>query len=108
VIDATLGLGEALVSGQVEPDHYVVDIDGRILSVTLGSKALAIHGRAGGGTATTATDAADRQALPDSAIVELARLGRRVAQELGAPQDIEWAEVGGYLYLLQSRPITTL
>ena len=53
VIDATLGLGEALVSGQVEPDHYVVDAKaGRILQKTLGQKALAIRGVAGGGTQT--------------------------------------------------------
>ena len=53
VIDATLGLGEALVSGQVEPDHYVVDtVNGQILTKTLGAKALTIQGQAGGGTIT--------------------------------------------------------
>ncbi|MCZ7574824.1 MAG: PEP-utilizing enzyme [Ardenticatenaceae bacterium] len=109
VIDATLGLGEALVSGQVEPDHYLVAAaGGRILSKTLGAKALAIRGRSGGGTVTVAEDAAGRQALPDAAIVELARLGRRVADLFGAPQDIEWAWSAGQLFLLQSRPITSL
>lgn len=108
VIDATLGLGEALVAGQVEPDHYVVNAGGRILSKTLGTKAVAIHGQAGGGTVTTPTNAADRQALPDAAIRELAQLGRRAAEMFGVPQDVEWAGVDGRLYLLQSRPITTL
>src|SRR5262249_58256358 len=52
VVDATMGLGEALVSGQVEPDHYVVNPTGdRILSKTLGAKAVAIRGKPAGGTA---------------------------------------------------------
>jgi phosphohistidine swiveling domain-containing protein len=108
VIDATFGLGEALVSGQVDPDHYVVDAEGHILSKTLGTKALVIHGQVGGGTITTPIDAAARQALPDAAIHELAQLGRRVEAALGLPQDVEWASVDGRLYLLQSRPITSL
>ena len=109
VIEAALGLGEALVSGQVEPDRYVVEAaGGRILERTLGAKALSIRGRAGGGTVRRAEDAADHPALPDAAVGELARLGREVAGLLGAPQDVEWAWAGGTLYLLQSRPITNL
>jgi pyruvate,water dikinase len=109
VIDATLGLGEALVSGQVEPDHYVVDTEQEhILDKALGAKAFAIHGTAGGGTVAVAQDAAARQALTDEEILELARLGSRVAETFDAPQDIEWAGADGRFYLLQSRPITTL
>lgn len=111
VIDATLGLGEALVSGQVEPDQYVVDAAaGRIVAKRLGAKALAIHGQAGGGTVAIPQNAAGQQALPDAAIIELARLGKRVELEIyaGQPQDIEWAWAGGQLYLLQSRAITSL
>jgi pyruvate,water dikinase len=109
VVDATLGLGEALVSGQVEPDHYVVDpIGGRILSKALGSKALAIRGKPTGGTVTLTQDAASMQALPDRAIIELTALGERAARLFGVPQDIEWAWAGGKLSLLQSRPITSL
>jgi pyruvate,water dikinase len=108
VIDATFGLGEALVSGQVEPDHYVVDAGGHILSKMLGAKALAIHGRAGGGTTRIRLEASTQQVLSDAAIRELARLGRRAAALFGAPQDIEWAGVGDRLFLLQARPITTL
>ena len=88
VIDAIFGLGEALVSGQVEPDHYVVDAQGRIISQTLGAKALAVHGQTGGGTITQVGDASGQQALPDPVIVELARLGRQVETLFGAPQDI--------------------
>ncbi|HSN74605.1 MAG TPA: PEP/pyruvate-binding domain-containing protein [Anaerolineae bacterium] len=111
VIDATFGLGEALVSGQVEPDQYVVDARaGRIGQRRLGAKALAIHGAAGGGVTTVQQDAAAQQALPDAAILDLARLGKRVEQEMyaGQPQDIEWAWAAGQFYLLQSRPITSL
>ena len=99
VIEASLGLGEALVSGQVEPDHYTVDpIGDRILSKTPGTKALAIRGRPSGGTIAVTEDAANQQALPDSAIVELSALGRRVARLFGAPQDIEWAWADGKLF----------
>jgi pyruvate,water dikinase len=112
VIDATLGLGEALVSGLVDPDHYVVSVpqtgQASILSVSLGSKAIATHGLAGGGTSTQASNAARIQALPDEAILELAHLGQQVAGLYGSPQDIEWAWVEDRIYLLQSRPITSL
>ncbi len=112
VIDATFGLGEALVSGLVEPDHYVIDFAARpqatITSKTLGSKALAIVGSDGGGTRTLTADAASQQALPDSVILELARLGQRTAGLFGSPQDIEWGWAAGRLHLLQSRPITSL
>jgi phosphohistidine swiveling domain-containing protein len=109
VIEATRGLGEALVSGQVEPDQYVVEVaNGRILNRTVGSKALSIRGRAGGGTITQPEQVTTRPALPDDAVAELARLGQQVAELFGAPQDVEWAWAGGRLYLLQSRPITSL
>jgi len=109
VIDATLGLGEALVSGQVEPDHYVVDARrGAIVAKTLGAKATVITGQPGGGTHTRRGDASTQQAIPDEAILELTRLGQRVAAEYNFPQDIEWAWVGGKLSLLQTRPITSL
>lgn len=109
VIDATLGLGEALVSGQVEPDHYIVDSrSGRILQKTLGAKALTIRGQAGGGTVTDHTDASSRQALPDQVIEAVTKLGQQVAELYGIPQDIEWGWAEGKLYLLQARPITSL
>lgn len=109
VIDAAWGLGEALVSGQVEPDHYVIDAIGeRILSKTLGAKAIAIRAKLGGGTETVTEDEAGRQALPDQSIIELSALGQRAAQLFGVPQDIEWAWADGKLFVLQSRPITSL
>lgn len=109
VVEATLGLGEALVSGLVEPDRYVVDsARRRLTSKTLGRKAFVVHGRADGETTTISSDAADRQALPDPAILELSALGAAVARHFGTPQDIEWASAADTLYLLQSRPITSM
>jgi len=109
VIDATLGLGEALVSGQVEPDHYVVASSrGVILGKTLGAKALSIQGQATGGTIRLHQSAAARQALPDEQILALARLGQQAQAYFGSPQDLEWAWAGGRLYLVQSRPVTSL
>jgi pyruvate,water dikinase len=113
VIEATLGLGEALVSGQVEPDRYLVEAaSGRIVSKTLGTKSVAIQSQAGGGTVrrerSLAEEATALQALPDASITELARAGRQVAGFLGSPQDVEWAWAAGKIYILQSRPITSL
>ena len=109
VIDATLGLGEALVSGQVVPDHYVVDREsGSILQKTLGEKALVINGVEGGGTVTRQVDAAGQQALPDERILELAELGKQAEEAFGGPQDMEWALADGKLYVVQSRPVTSL
>ena len=109
VIDATFGLGEALVSGQVEPDHYVVETDsGKILQKQLGAKATVVRGLAGGGVEETEDERRSEQALPDEHIVRLTELGKRVADLYGEPQDIEWAIADGNLLLLQSRPITSL
>src|SRR5262249_37941684 len=109
VIDASFGLGEAIVSGQVEPDHYVVDQ--RTMQITarkLGAKAIAIFPRPDGGTQQVSREGEQKQALPDVQILELAKLAMKVADHFGSPQDIEWAWAGGQLYLLQSRPITSL
>jgi pyruvate,water dikinase len=109
VIDATLGLGEALVSGQVEPDHYVVNpLKGQILSKTLGSKTLSIHGRPEGGIRVTKQMRGEVQVLPDEVILALARLGSQVEGLYGFPQDIEWAWAENTLFLLQARPVTSL
>lgn len=109
VIDAAFGLGEALVSGKVEPDRYRVDMQtGRLVEKKLGAKALSIRGSQAGGVITVPEDNSQKQALPDEQILALARLGQQVAADFGTPQDIEWAWAGGQLYLLQSRPITSL
>ena len=108
VIEATFGLGEPLVGGMVEPDHYVVDTrTGRVLEAKVGAKTTVMHGLAAGGTETVQGDRTQR-ALADARIGALADLGERVAALYGTPQDIEWAFADGQLFLLQARPITTL
>ena len=110
-VDAIYGLGEALVSGLVEPDHYVIEAaTGRIIEKQLGAKATVIRGVEGGGTVTEteSADAHSQQALSDEAIREVTALGKRVANFYGSPQDIEWGYADGQLYLLQSRAITSL
>jgi pyruvate,water dikinase len=114
VIDASYGLGEAVVSGLVDPDRYIVDPKGwRIIERKLGKKELAIVPGMAGGTTPVPGGAGVTQALPDPQIIALAQMARRVATRFGVPQDIEWAWAGQEpadepLYLLQARPITSL
>ena len=112
VIDATFGLGEALVSGQVEPDHFVVRADSNstfsVVSKTRGAKSIATRSKAGGGVESIEEAAEARQTLTESQIQQLAATGQRIQEEYGAPQDIEWAFADGKLYTLQARGITSL
>ncbi len=109
VVEATLGLGEALVSGQIEPDYYVVEHDSwTIVEKHLGQKEFASLPLAEGGTVRIERAQPGVQALPDPEIIELARLAGRVAEHFGFPQDIEWAWASGRLWLLQARRITTI
>jgi phosphohistidine swiveling domain-containing protein len=109
VIDATIGLGEALVSGLVEPDHYVVNpTQNEFITKTLGDKRIAVLSKPGGGIHTQKMDISSRQALPDGQIFSLADLGRQIEDVFDFPQDIEWAWDGEQLYILQSRAITSL
>src|SRR5215212_7665543 len=111
VIDANPGLGEAVVSGMVNPDHFVANIaTGEIVERRLGDKRVAVVAGAGGGTERVER-AADEQgaSLSDGQILALATLGARVEEHYGTPQDTEWAIDGnGGIWLLQARPITTL
>lgn len=118
VIDASPGLGEAVVSGLVTPDHAVLRrgrLGTRIVTRRPGRCEVEIRPRAGGGTehvtpATTATPdgSLPRLALPDGVLRELARLGTRIERHFGAPQDIEWAWAAGTIWVLQARPMTAL
>jgi pyruvate,water dikinase len=109
VIEASFGLGEAIVSGQVEPDHFVVNVSTwQITARDLGEKAIAILPRAEGGTQTIEQARANTPSLPDEQIIALAKLSKRVADHYDAPQDIEWAWANRQFYLLQARRITTL
>ncbi|HNB54749.1 MAG TPA: PEP/pyruvate-binding domain-containing protein, partial [Anaerolineales bacterium] len=108
VIDATFGLGEALVSGQVEPDHFIVSQTGDIKAITLGAKQTATRGKVGGGVENIPESAAEQQTLPDATVRQLTMLGQQIQKEYGSPQDIEWALANGQLYILQARGITSL
>ena len=110
-IDATLGLGEALVSGQVEPDHYVVGRRMRrtIVHKTLGAKATVILGRAGGGTVTL--QAGERQPAGDPRCGDSGTgrsWGQRCRRCTGFRRTSNGRGMGAKLYLLQARPITSL
>ena len=110
LVEATFGSGAPLVSGQVEPDRYRLDAaDGRLLDVSLGSKTIPVGPPSGGSTETVDEPHAPlRRALTDLQLSELADLGRETQRLLPGPQDIEWAVRGDGLYVLQSRPITSL
>ncbi len=110
-IDASYGLGEALVSGLVHADLYRVrKSTGELLEARVGDKALGIWWKPQGGTEQRPIPADRRRAraLDDEALRRLVALGRQVEQLRGAPQDLEWAIAGGALYLLQARAITSL
>jgi pyruvate,water dikinase len=108
-IEASFGLGEALVAGLVNPDVYKVR-DGEVISTSVGAKKLAIHAVPAGGTRELAVEPErqERPALTDAQITELAAVGRRIEAHFGHPQDIEWCLTGDGFQIVQSRPITTL
>lgn len=108
-IDASFGLGEALVSGLVNPDVYKVR-DGEIVARTIGIKQLITNVSPAGGTLEQAIEA-ERQtqpALTDAQILRLAQTGRRIEAHFGRAQDIEWCLADDEFHIVQSRPITTL
>ncbi|XRG80405.1 phosphoenolpyruvate synthase [Rossellomorea sp. GAMAL-10_SWC] len=108
-IDASFGLGEALVSGLVSADCYKVQ-DNKIIDKRIATKKLAIYGRREGGTESQQIDSQKQitQTLTDQQILQLAQIGRQIEAYFGCPQDIEWCLVGDTFYIVQSRPITTL
>ncbi|MFE7858448.1 rifamycin-inactivating phosphotransferase [Streptomyces sp. NPDC057403] len=108
-VDAGFGLGEALVSGLVNPDVFKVR-DGEVIARTIAAKERAVHALPDGGTREVAVDARSREqpALTDEQVLRLVRLGRRVEAHFGRPQDIEWCLVDDEFHIVQSRPVTTL
>src|SRR4029077_20696810 len=108
-IDASFGLGEALVTGLVTADLYRVRA-GAIATKRVSRKALAIRPLPDGGTVTEALppEEQERQALPDDRILELAGQGLRIEGHYGREQDIEWCLADGKFFIVQARPITSL
>ena len=124
VIEAGFGLGEAIVSGQVTPDTYVVHKDDlSVLDISVSEQGMAIvksskaKPRSDGGQPSTtgcniqkklSPKAGGKQKLTGRQIVELAKICKGIERRYKHPQDIEWAWVKGKFYITQSRPITTL
>ncbi|MFJ2747437.1 rifamycin-inactivating phosphotransferase [Streptomyces sp. NPDC087297] len=108
-VDAGFGLGEALVSGLVNPDVFAVR-DGKVVTRTIAAKQRAVTALPAGGTREVAIDAQQQEqpALTDAQVVRLVELGRRIEAHFGSPQDIEWCLVDDGFRIVQSRPITTL
>ncbi|AHV97441.1 phosphoenolpyruvate synthase [Paenibacillus sabinae] len=108
-IDASFGLGEALVSGLVSADYYKVREE-EVVEKRIATKKLAIYGRKEGGTETRQIDPDQQktQTLTEQQILGLASIGRQIEAYFGCPQDIEWCLAHDTFYIVQSRPITTL
>ena len=108
VINAAWGLGEPVVSGSVTPDVLVLDkTSGRILSRDFGDRrGMLVAGAGGVRTVSIPPRRRSRPVLSRAQAVALARLGTRIEEALGGPQDIEWAMARGRLWVLQSRPVT--
>lgn len=108
-VDAGFGLGEALVSGLVNPDVFKVR-HGEVVARTISAKERAVHALPSGGTQEVGIDAQrqEQPALTDAQAVRLVQLGRRIETHFGRPQDIEWCLADDGFHIVQSRPITTL
>jgi pyruvate,water dikinase len=108
-VDASFGLGEALVSGLVNADEYKVQ-GNEIIAKVIATKQLLMDASPAGGTEQHAVDPERQQqpALTDEEVVRLAQLGRRIEAHFGCPQDIEWCLSTDEFHIVQSRPITTL
>ncbi len=108
-VEASFGLGEALVSGLVNADVCKVR-DGEVVAKTISTKQLAIYASPTGGTQEQAIEPErqEQPALTDEQVVRLVHLGRQIEAHFGRPQDIEWCLVDGGFQIVQSRSITTL
>ncbi|MCC6626761.1 MAG: phosphoenolpyruvate synthase, partial [Chloroflexi bacterium] len=108
-VEASFGLGEALISGLVNADVYTVR-DGEVITKAVATKQRAVYASPGGGTQEQAIEQQQQQqpALTEAQVVRLAHLGRRIEAHFGRPQDIEWCLDDDGFQIVQSRPITTL
>ncbi len=108
LIEASWGLGEAVVAGMVIPDNFRIDRSGQVLERTAGLKKIAIRTLPEGGTfeEKLSPELAEELCLDDSQLEELHRLAERCEEVYGPDRDIEWAIAGDQLYLLQCRAIT--
>ena len=111
IIESVFGLGEGIVSGRYTPDHYEVDPgtwDIAVKNVAVQTLMLTYDKKEGVKEVEVSPEKQAAQKLPDSKIVELAKIGKKIEKHYAAPQDIEWAYEKGKLYIVQSRPVTTI
>jgi pyruvate,water dikinase len=112
MIEAAWGLGESVVSGLVTPDNYVINkADGRLVSKFIARKPVAIvreERGVGCRQINLPPEKVQAQVLSNDEIARLLALGKQIEEHFGSPQDVEWAFEGESLYVLQSRPVTTL
>ncbi|MGH9054282.1 MAG: PEP/pyruvate-binding domain-containing protein [Acidimicrobiales bacterium] len=110
LIEASWGLGEAVVAGLVIPDHFRLDRSGRVLERKAGRKQVAIRSVPAGGTVEdpVPADRAEQLCVDDEQLAELGSLASRCEEVYGPGRDIEWAFAGGRLFLLQCRAVTTV
>ena len=113
-IEAVLGLGEMIVSGDVTPDHYTVNKkDTKILEKEIKKqewklvKKAGAHGKADNIKIDLTPDEQAKQKITDDVIIQLARIGKILEEHYDFPQDVEWATQNGELLIVQTRPITT-
>jgi pyruvate,water dikinase len=109
IIEAGFGLGEAIVSGQITPDSYVVDKqDWHIIELSVNEQKKALYRKEGGGNEwKDLGEKGKQQVLNEKEITELAKLIAKIEKHYGFPVDVEWAKEDKF-YIVQSRPITTL
>ncbi|OGD56421.1 hypothetical protein A2V71_04810 [Candidatus Berkelbacteria bacterium RBG_13_40_8] len=110
IIEAGFGLGEAIVSGSIIPDSYVVDKQGfKILDINVNEQTKALYKKGKGGNEWKELgEKGKKQVLIEKEIIELSKLIVKIENNYGFPVDIEWAKEKGKFYIVQSRPITAL
>lgn len=109
IIEAVFGLGEAIVSGAVTPDHYEYDrIQRKLINVQVAEKKFMLTRKDGETVKVELGEKGKERVLSDEEIEELVKLGEIIEDHYGHPQDVEWAIEKGKIYIVQSRPITTI
>ena len=115
IIEAVLGLGEMIVSGDVTPDHYVVDKKSvKIVEKQIKKqewklvKKAGAHGKTDNIKIVLTQEEQAKQKITDAEIIQLAEIGLTLEKHYDFPQDVEWATEDGKIYIVQTRPITTL
>ncbi|HTP56315.1 MAG TPA: phosphoenolpyruvate synthase [Thermoplasmata archaeon] len=111
IVEAGWGLGEAIVGGEVTPDHYVIDgVTQKIVHKQISEQKVRIVRAEGGGNRREDVPAADRsrQKLPDARLLKLVSLARLIESNYRRPMDVEWCGDADALYIVQARPVTTI